>query len=157
MGSWSWVIAFCLEVPLVLPIPYGSHNYCLYTYSLSSFYVVRRIESTLFCSVLFVLKYTATVALTCKQKYFSPWLKNYHEHSKWCTSFQGLYKPSHLPFITPLAIFVGKELCGEFEEKPVTSDSDFDLLADDSLNGFTRLFIASKEDALEKILKMGQS
>ena len=74
------MIAFRLEVPLVLPIPYGSHIYCLY--SLSSFYVVRRIESTLFCSVLFVLKYTATVALTCKQKYFSPSLTNDHEHSK---------------------------------------------------------------------------
>ena len=27
-----------------------------------------------------------------------------------------------------------------------SADSDFDLLADDSVNGFTRLFIASKED-----------
>ena len=39
----------------------------------------------------------------------------------------------------------------------MTSDSDFDLLADDSVNGFTRLFIALKKDALEKILKMGQT
>ena len=76
------MIAFHVEVPLVLPIPYGSHIYCLYSLSLLFVYVVRRVESTLFCAVLFVFKYTTTVSLTCKQKYFSPSLTNYHEHSK---------------------------------------------------------------------------
>lgn len=35
--------------------------------------------------------------------------------------FDGL-KISQFPFTTPLAIFVTKELCGEFKAKPVTSD-----------------------------------